>query len=1494
MSAFPHSVAVVVGIDRYRHGIPELENARNDARELGRILEREHGYRVLALTENVTRGRILELLDRLEQEVGEGDRLLFYFAGHGLAEDSEQGLAGYLVPEDARQGVGKTDNLLAMDVLRQRLGELPCHHLLVVLDCCFAGAFRWSMTRDLEFFPEVVYDQLYQRFVHDPAWQVITSAAHDQKANDSLWVLGERGGERGHSPFARALLDGLEGAADLVPAGGNGLITATELFLYLRERVEGRTLEHDRRQTPGLWSLRERDKGEYVFAVPGREMELPPAPDLTAEANPYRGLKPFEAEHAEFFFGRSRLLETLVETVTRSPLTVVTGASGAGKSSLVRAGLVPAAGQWWPCWQVVGPLRPGDRPLAALAEALAASELLPPTRFPFEEVLRRKPRALLRIFGAWLERRPEACWLLIVDQLEELVTLGSDDPPERGFERLLAEALMQFPDRLRVLLTVRSDYAHRFAEGPLGARWRQGRLVVPPMSHHELRRAIVGPAAKKALRFDSEDLVHELIEEMLQMPGALPLLSFTLSELYRTYIESGRTDRTLSRRDYECIGGVAGSLHGRAEAELARLNAAARVTLRKVLLRMVGVERGEPTRRRVPRRELIYRREAENERVEKVLDQFISARLLVPDGDFVEPAHDRLISAWDRLADWARVELQTLRLQRRVTRAADDWIAAGRDPAHLWSGSRLLELRRLAGRPGGWLNRRERELLEASDRARRAVGLRVAVAAAVLLSLAALAAWWWVVEQPRRDLENLSVRLAGQVAPQRQAGHPHRALLLARRAYELDRRAGGRQSARVDQALRRALDVSMPSEILYRSPRPGQEPLLEFSPAEPLLAAAIGSEIVLIDVEAGTESALPLEPEAGDVSALAFGHGGRTLVSAQRQGLLRLWRQAAGPPGRWSSTPAAPAPPAAVVDLAFVPAGDDLITLEEAPEGSRIRFWRIAASAAGELVLRARPEAVHRQAALLAAIAIDPQGSTLVAAGSLSRTLSLWPLSSFPEGLREVLLPEGFSPSSLTISEDGQFLFAGSIEGGLARWRLADLDRPPLLADVLAGSELEVVGSALKVVTVPGSSLVLSAHWDGKIGWWDTKNPDYPSIISTYCDHSRSIAVSPDARFLVGGCDGIVRLWRRRDGHWSPRDTPSRRILGTEVSAIAFHPTEAGLLAVGVDDAPAVQGGVFLWHLREPEPRRLAGHAGTIETLAFDAAGAHLLAAGEGQIRLHRLTGTGPEPPPAGSWSDKLAAAFDAGGERIAAVDEAGRIGILGTASSGEVLLPKDDWAVGAVALHPGGHLVAALGDGALHVWRADPERSRESQTWIPGEPVALDGDGNVLAFSRDGHRLAAAAGSGSSSRVWLWQVGSLDRRPQTLEPPSATIEDLEFSPDGRTLAAAVTDSTVRLWSLDPAKPAVLDVTDYSEYPVGWLVDVSFSAGGETLAALDGGARSVYLWAVDTAGLADEVCRTLGRDLTAEEWQQLVGKRTSYKPICQEPSGQTESRASDH
>lgn len=239
--SFARSVALVIGNDQYANGVPPLRSAANDARRLAQVLATDHGYTVPLLLNAVATGAALTriLSETLVQQLTANDRLLVYFAGHGLAEDGDDGPAGYLVPQDARRDDATT--LLPMTAFNQMLSALPCRHLLLILDCCFAGAFRWATTRQLREARLTLYRERYERFVRDPAWQVISSAASDQTAADIAVRFGERRDNGQHSPFALALFDALAGKADLVSAQadtqqarGDGVITATELYLYLR------------------------------------------------------------------------------------------------------------------------------------------------------------------------------------------------------------------------------------------------------------------------------------------------------------------------------------------------------------------------------------------------------------------------------------------------------------------------------------------------------------------------------------------------------------------------------------------------------------------------------------------------------------------------------------------------------------------------------------------------------------------------------------------------------------------------------------------------------------------------------------------------------------------------------------------------------------------------------------------------------------------------------------------------------------------------------------------------------------------------------------------------------------------------------------------------------------------------------------------------------------------------------------------------------------
>ena len=318
-----------------------------------------------------------------------------------------------------------------------------------------------------------------------------------------------------------------------------------------------------------------------------------------------------------------------------------------------------------------------------------------------------------------LSRRPELSLLLVIDPLEELVTACLDSHRRAAFLRALASLLQLGHPRLRVVLLLRSDFEPHFLSILPGVAFPLPLLALPVaspwrrMNRDELRRCIEKPAEVRTLFF-APGLVERLLDDVEQMPGALPLLSVALSELFDAHLDSGREDRTLSFADYERLGGgIAGALQRRAELvfsgappplseghdALPRLPAselpAFQRTLRNVLLRMASPEGGELTRRRVRRSELEFSHPQENARVQRALRTLEASRLIVASDDggpCVEPAHDALLTAWPRLHDWVRQAQRELLLLRRISHAASEWTHQGCTVDFLWPDTRLDQL----------------------------------------------------------------------------------------------------------------------------------------------------------------------------------------------------------------------------------------------------------------------------------------------------------------------------------------------------------------------------------------------------------------------------------------------------------------------------------------------------------------------------------------------------------------------------------------------------------------------------------------------------------------------------------------------------------------------------------------------------------------------------------------------------------------------------------
>jgi WD40 repeat protein len=648
---FTTSHAFIIGINDYQH-LSSLNTAVRDAEVLAEALALDHAYQVHPPLLNACKADIEQLISEvMPEKIKPEDRVLFYFAGHGIAMDSDDNPKGYLVPADAQPGDDST--LVAMDYFHEAISSLSCQHGLLILDCCFAGAFKWSTGyRDIIFdLPDIIYEERFYQYVQDPAWQVITSSAADQKAVDILAerTLGYRSiTNTEHSPFAEALLAGIAGEADIIPQGrGDGVITTSELYTYLRDRVEDETTEQGKRQSPSLFSLQKHDKGQYIFLHPKHPLNLPPIPDR----NPFMGLKSYNEADSPLFYGRDRVINDLKKLAGEQQLIVVSGASGTGKSSVIKAGLLPQLRKKG--WQIRPVIRPGKFPM-------------------------RRWRRILSMDKPPLSSTSSTSTVLVIDQYEELITQCLNTEERIKFEQQIANQLRQDP-ALRVLISIRSEFEPQFEEGPLAYWWQAGRYQIPNFSQEELREIIVKPTIQEVLYFEPESLVDKLVDAVNQAPGALPLLSFTLSELYHAYINSGRTNRAFTIDDYQKLGGVIGALSTRANSIYRDLDVVSQRSMRQLMFRMISIEGGELASRRVLSKELIFSDEKETERMESIAQQLVAARLVSSGIDqqertYYEPAHDALVHAWTQLWEWVKVKgEEKLRLLYKLSQAVNDY-----------------------------------------------------------------------------------------------------------------------------------------------------------------------------------------------------------------------------------------------------------------------------------------------------------------------------------------------------------------------------------------------------------------------------------------------------------------------------------------------------------------------------------------------------------------------------------------------------------------------------------------------------------------------------------------------------------------------------------------------------------------------------------------------------------------------------------------------------
>lgn len=469
---------------------------------------------------------------------------------------------------------------------------------------------------------------------------------------------------------------------------------------------------------------------------------------------PYRGLQAFEEEHAPFFFGREAATEWLVNDLKHSHFLAVIGPSGSGKSSLVRAGLVPALrrgelpnSQGWPLYV----FRPGHLPLENLAVVLRQVFGLSDDPLALAQLIdgmaadRRQLHLTTRL--ALADAPPDHKIVLMVDQFEEIFTLCQDESQRGPFIDNLLYASAVEGGQVVVVLAMRADFYGKCATYPdLAARITGHQMLVSPMTGEELGQAIERPAQLAGLEFEA-GLVDTLLSDVQDEPGALPLLQHALLELWER-----RAGNRLTFDAYREIGGIQGAVAHRAEAVYAGLNATQQDIAQRIIMRLTQPGEGtEDTRRRATMAELLPARDETTDN-EAVVQKLADARLVTTGKnergeEIIDLAHEALIRGWPRLRTWIDENRVILHIHRRLTEAANEWARRDRDRSYLYRGTQLAEVRKIA--PASDLSTLERAFIRASKRAhRRRLATRAAM---VILSLLVVVLSAVIIRQIQRS-----------------------------------------------------------------------------------------------------------------------------------------------------------------------------------------------------------------------------------------------------------------------------------------------------------------------------------------------------------------------------------------------------------------------------------------------------------------------------------------------------------------------------------------------------------------------------------------------------------------------------------------------------------------------------------------------------------------------------------------------------------------------
>jgi WD40 repeat protein/DNA-binding SARP family transcriptional activator len=1165
--------------------------------------------------------------------------------------------------------------------------------------------------------------------------------------------------------------------------------------------------------------------------------------------NPYKGLRAFLEADASDFFGREaltlRLLRRIEEDGDASRFLAVVGPSGSGKSSVVRAGLVPAlrrgALEGSERWYVID-LLPGSHPLRELESALLALAIEPPPSLL--DMLEGDTLGLLRAAERILPD-PDADLVIVLDQLEEVFTLVDDEDERLHVLECLRAAATSPGSRVRVITTLRAD----FFDQPLSIRGFGDLLAerteaITPLSPEELERAIVAPADRAGLTVEPR-LLAAMIADVVDRPGTLPLLQYALTELAER-----REDGMLTLAGYRRIGGVSGALARRAEQIYGAMNEGAQEACRQLLLRLVTLGEGsEDTRRRVRRSELTPL--AEPQVMDDVLDAFGRHRLLSFDRDpatrepTVEIAHEALLGAWDRLRDWIDEAREDIRTQRRLAFSIAEWEASELDPSFLLTGSRLDHVQAWADATTLALSDADRAYLRESTAAQRAVRererslerrsirrLRSLVALGVAAALVASTLTVIAVTQRGRAEDEARVSRARELAAAAVANlhvDPERSILLAMEAIRRTRSVDGTVLPEAEEALHQAIGAS---RVVATFARLGGS-VAWSSRGVFVTEGPEGTGIVDIrDVETGELALPPFKGHDVDINDVAFDPAGTMLATTGDDGALRIWDPGSG----------------------------DLL-MEEVSEGE---VWGPSFDADGSLVAAAwTTEGVVR--------ALDTTTGRVVMAYDLPAASDT---SLSPDGTR-VAVSSFEGPAFAVDVETGR----RTVSFPTGPWVTYEVAWSPdgrlvAVADLARGGSVFEADTGLRRFALPSVTFTLSLAWDptgghtlvggqdgGSALVWTLGKFGVTELAALPAQEMRTgivgVAFSPDGTKVMAGNSEVttVKIW---DLSLAGDEEIAHLPATHYISDVGFMPDGGRVVAHSPDSS-----GVTIWdlatHLALQEFGPPWPPTGVLTQPPIEVSPDGAIAVTyDGEVTVWDVT-TETKLFVLGPDHKVLAMGWSPEGEHLALGSRDGSA-IIVDRSGRTVRVLRDDerQAICSARFSPDGRLVATAacrrdpGSVNPHITIWDWKRAERVQTIERREAWQV-------TFDPTGDRIATVAEPG---RAEIWDVAT-GRRLAVLPGRSGAATDVVFSPDGSRVAVGGTDATVRLYDAGSGEQQL--VLRGHRWGAFFL---DFSPDGTMLAS--GAHTEVRVWALDIDDLLRIARDELTRTFTDEECHQYL------------------------